>query len=167
MEFERNLSPEVEAEQQGEWRGFVMSPSQAESVTGQKIHPEVFSVEPTGNLIHVVLEVEPKEYGHIVLPDFGSQEKMGVGYIIAAGPMAGHPMYAVPGPSPIGVTRNSPIDLLGLHVIFGSHTGMPLRVTMLDREFRAMVLVMTAKDIRGVDTNPEPLTKRAERRSKE
>lgn len=150
-----------------EFHGFAMSPAAVETLTGQQVHPEVFSIEPTGNLIHVLLEPLPKEYGHIILPDAGTQEKMGVGYIIAVGPMAGHPMYSVPGPSPIGVIRAAPIDLLGLHVIFGSHTGMPLRVTMLDREFRAMVLVMTTKDIRGVDINPKSLTVRAERRSKE
>lgn len=166
MEVER-IELDEDNEERG-WRGWVMSPQQVKELTGQKVHPEVFSVEPTGNLIHVLLEKEPKEYGSIIIPDhIASREKMGVGYIIAVGSAAGNPMYSVPGPSAIGVVRSAPIDLLGLHVIFGSHVGMPLRVTMLDRDFRAMVLVMSSKDIRGVDLNLEPLTDRAERRSKE
>ena len=165
MEVERVALPEDNGDH--EWRGWVMSPRQVLELTKQTVHPEVFSIEPTGNLIHVLLETPPEEYGHIILPKNISQENMGVGYIIAVGPMAGDPRYAVPSPAPIGVVRNSPIDLLGLHVIFSATVGMPLRVSMLDRKYMAAVLVMTAKDIRGVDLNAEPLTDRAERRSKE
>ena len=148
-------------------------------LTGQEIHPDVLTVHPTGNLIHVLLEPPPEEFGLIKIPDYiQSMEKMGVGYVIAAGPRAGHPDYSRATSGPIGVVAELSVDiksadtypadhLLGLHVIFGSHTGMPLRVSMMDREFRAAVLVMSAKDIRGVDTNPVPLTKRVGERMKE
>ncbi len=146
-------------------------------LTGQKIDPDILTVHPTGNLIHVLLEKMPKEYGTIILPDtIGRDENMGAGYIIAAGSRAGHNDYAAPGPGAVGVIegveeyteeneikwRTGPAQLLSLHVIFGSHTGMPLRVSMMDREFRSAVLVMSAKDIRGVDVNLTPLTKRVE-----
>jgi hypothetical protein len=153
------------------WRGYIMGADKILDLTKQEIHPEILTMEPTGNIIHVLLEVEPDQFGHIILPkggmDFGTREKMGTGYIIAAGPMAGNLGYQIPGPGVIGVTRATPEDLLGLHVIFGSSIGMPLRVSMLDREYKSSVIVMTSRDIRGVDLNPEPLTIRAERRSKE
>lgn len=149
------------------WKAAIMKPADIFELTGQTVNKHVFTVHPTGNLIHVLLEPPPGEYGHIKIPDTLVQlEKMGVGYIIAAGPMAGDPAYAAPGPAPIGVvtTPNEGGDassLLGLHVIFASHVGMPLRLDMLDREFRAPVIVMTSKDIRGVDENPVPLSTRA------
>jgi hypothetical protein len=144
-----------------------MTPEDVFELTGQHVHPEIFSVHPTGNLLHVLLELPPKEYGLIKLPESEvGKEKMGVGYIIAAGPRAGHTDYAIPGPSPVGVIVPMSDKLLGLHVIFGSHTGMPLRVDMMDREFMSSVLVMSAKDIRGVDVNIKPLTTRVEERTK-
>ena len=156
------------------WKGAIMSQAEAEKVTGQTINPEVFSVYPTGDLIHVLLEKEPEEFGGIIIPKtLLGLEQMGVGYIIAAGPMAGSPEYAKASPSPIGVTvpeggefKDSSC-LLGLHVMFSSHTGCPLRVSLLDREFRAPVLQMRGKDIIGVDENPVPLTTRVVERSKE
>lgn len=149
------------------YQGHIMPQADAERLTGRRIHPEIFSIEPTGNLIHVILEQEPEEYGHIILPNIGNNENMGVGYIIAAGPVAGDPGYTTVGPGAIGVIAGHPSDLLGLHVIFASHVGSPLRVSMLDREFRAAVLIMSSRDIRAVDQNLESLTERAKRRAKE
>lgn len=154
------------------WTGYILTADEIFELTGQKIHPDILTVHPTGNLIHVLLEEPPKEFGMIKLPDSEiGKEKMGIGWIIAAGPRAGHPDYAVPSPSPIGIIGGGPglegpECLLGLHIIFGSHTGMPLRVSMLDREFRSSVLVMSAKDVRGVDTDPTSLSQRVEERSK-
>jgi hypothetical protein len=137
-------------------------------LTGQTVHPEVLTAEPTGNLIHILVEEEPDEYGSIVIPKgIVNAERMGVGYVIAVGPQAGNPMFAQNMGGAIGVIRDHPTEILGLHVIFGAHIGMPLRVSMLDKEFRAAVVVMSTKDVRAVDMNPEPLTKRAVRRSKE
>jgi hypothetical protein len=155
------------------WKGAIMSQADVLELTGQLVNPETFSVHPTGNLIHVLLEEEPEEFGHIVIPKtLMGLEQMGVGYIIAAGPMAGSPDYAVAGPGVIGVVvsvRGENVDssaLLGLHVFFSSHVGSPLRVSLMDREFRAPVLQMSMKDIKGVDTNPIPLTTRVVERSK-
>jgi hypothetical protein len=155
------------------WKGAIMDPADVLELTGQSVNPEVFTIHPTGNLIHVLLEEEPEEFGSIIIPKtLMGLEQMGVGYIIAAGPMAGSPDYAIAIPSPIGVVIRAGGEdinssgLLGLHVIFGSHAGAPLRVSLLDREFRAPVLVMQSKDIKGVDTNPIPLTTRVVERSK-
>jgi len=148
------------------WKGHIMPQDEAEALSGQKIPDAIFGVHPTGNIIHVLVEEFPKEWKGIVLPDYarGMGEQMGIGYIIAAGPRAGHSDHAVNTGGAIGIIggHENPSDLLGLHVIFASHVGMPLRVSVFDREFRAAVLVMTSKDIRGVDTNPVPLTKRVE-----
>ena len=153
------------------WRAQIMKAEEILSLTGQDVAPDVLTIHPTGNLIHVLLEPPPEEFGLIKIPDYiQSMEKMGVGYVIAAGPRAGHSDYAGVLSGAMGIIAhikdneydNSPLNILGLHVIFGSHTGMPLRVSMMDREFRAAVLVMSAKDIRGVDTNPKSLTKRVE-----
>lgn len=157
------------------WQAQIMTAPDIQKLTEQEIHPDILTVHPTGNLIHVLLEPPPEEFGLIKIPDYiQSMEKMGVGYIIAAGPRAGHSDYAGALSGPIGIIAHIPdneydvsaTNLLGLHVIFGSHTGMPLRVSLMDREFRAAVLVMSAKDIRGVDTNPIPLTRRVEERMK-
>ena len=162
--FEPRPTPEDEFK----WRGFVMLAEDIKELTKQTIHPEVLTAEPTGNLVHVLVEEEPEEYGNIVIPKtITNSERMGIGYIIAVGPQAGNPLYAQNSAGAIGVVRDHPTELLGLHVIFGAHLGMPLRVSMLDKEFRAAVIVLTSKDMRGVDTNPEPLTVRAVRRSKE
>ncbi len=149
-------------------KGVIIDRELIEAITGQTITPEVFTVEPTGNLIHVVLEEVPDEWGHIKLPEnLLSLEPPGAGYIMAAGPYAGSMMYVQPGAAPIGVTCSDPSQLLGLHVIFGSTTGMPLHMSILDRKFESQVLVMTSKDVRGIDFNVEPLRDRLERRSKE
>jgi hypothetical protein len=145
-----------------------MLPKDVKELTKQDVHPEVFGMEPTGNLIHVVLEVEPEEYGHIVIPKTVIEgTKMGCGYIMAVGPLAGSPQYAQGGGQAIGVLAESPAQLLGFHVLFAQHIGVPIRVSMLDTEYKGAVLVMSSKDIRGVDSNTEPLTDRAMRRSKE
>ena len=137
-------------------------------LTGQEIDPNVLTIHPTGNLVHVLLEPPPEEFGLIKIPDtIVNNEKMGVGYIIAAGPRAGHDDYAGLLSGAIGVIAEEPEDLLGLHVIFASHAGVPLRVSMMDREFRAPVLIFQSKDMRGVDTNPVPLTTRVTERMKE
>jgi len=150
------------------WVGHIMEADEILKRTGQKIHPDVLTVHPSGNLIHVLLEEPPSEWGLIKLPDtIVNLQPMGIGYIIAAGPRAGHTDYAIPGPSPVGVISGTPLLLLGLHVVFGAHRGVPLRVSIMDRDFKAQVLIMSSKDIQGVDTNPEPLTDRATRRSKE
>ncbi len=154
------------------WQGQMMTADAVFELTGQHIDPNILTVHPTGNMVHVLLEEPPKEYGSIIIPEAErGREQMGVGYIIATGPKAGSLVYSEGAPAIIGVIGGEGAEtsacLLGLHVIFGSHVGMPLRVSMLDREFKASVLVMPSKDIRGVDTNPVPLTIRVEERSRE
>ncbi len=41
------------------WKGAIMKPADVLELTGQTVLPETFSVHPTGNLIHVLLEEEP------------------------------------------------------------------------------------------------------------
>ena len=150
---------------QHSYKDLVMPRGRAEELTGQKIPPAIFTVMPTGDLLHIVVEEPPEEFGLIKIPEhIKANERMGIGHIIAVGPRAGDPRGAVPGPSPMGIISETgdPTELLGLHVIFGSHVGMPLRVSMLDREFRAQVLVMRSRDIRGEDSNPLPLKVRSD-----
>ncbi len=153
------------------WKGAIMKPADVFELTGQTVLPEIFSVHPTGNMIFVLPEEVPENYGHITIPDhLRGLERMGIGYIIAVGPKAGSPDYATPGPSPVGVIvgdiKSGPEDLLSLHVIFNSHRGTPLRLDIMDREFRAQVLMMSSKDILGVDENSKALSERAMERSK-
>ncbi len=155
------------------WQAQIMTQAAIEQLTGQLVNPLVLSIHPTGNLLHILMEKPPEEYSGIIIPDTlqGSGEQMGVGWIIAAGPRAGHSDYAASTTGVVGVIAgsdvNAPACLLGLHVIVGSHSGMPLRVDMLDREFRSAVLVLPTRDIKGVDTNQKSLTERVVEKSKE
>lgn len=130
--------------------------------TGQNVHPEIYSTLPTGNLIYVVPEKAPETHGLIKLPA-GTTDRPGMGYIIAAGPQAGDIVYTGNPVAPVGIIADKPQDLLGLHVVFGASVGMPLRMDITDREFMAAVLIMTSKDIRAVDSNPESLVSRIEK----
>ena len=143
--------------------GVALDHESAELVTGQTIHPGIFDMFPTGNLIHVVVEKNPEEYGAIKLPDTIHKEPAGVGYVIAAGPYAGNQMYAqMGGVSAIGVICESPSDLLGLHCMFGQHVGVPIRLSMLERKYNGQVFIMTSRDLMLIDTNPKSLVQRVQ-----
>jgi hypothetical protein len=135
----------------------------AEALTGQSIHPEVFDILPTGNLIFVVVEQAPPKYGEIHIPDSVHKPPAGVGYVIAAGPQAGHPMYAENnGVAAIGAIAPQPQHLLGLHVLFGAHTGVPIKLSMLEAKYEGQVLMMVARDIQAIDLNPKSLCARVQ-----
>ncbi len=145
--------------------GVILTQEEAELLTGQSIHPDIFTIKPTGNLIFVVTEKLLNMHGKIIIPESAHKPPAGVGYIIAAGPYAGHPNYALAtGVASIGVicSANEPSALLGLHVLFGAHTGTPLHLSIKDPKWSAQVIMMVARDIQALDTNPVALVARVQ-----
>ena len=134
-----------------------------EAICKQKINPAYFQCEPIGAMILVVEEEVPQQYGRIQLADdpespHRSDGKMGVGYVLAAGPEAGKRSNVIN----VGPIVDTPDQLLYLHVIMGSTTGMPIRLSILDTEFRSKVFVMPARDLKAIDHNPGTMKERAE-----
>ena len=143
--------------------GVILTQEEAELLTGQSIHPDIFDIIPTGNLIFVVTEELPEKYGDIIIPKNVHKPPAGVGYIIAAGPYAGHESYArASGVASIGIIANTPHALLGLHILFGAHTGTPIHLTMLEKRFSGQVLMMVARDAQAIDGNSKSLVERAQ-----
>jgi len=142
--------------------GVQLSQAAAQSLTGQLIDPEIFDLCPTGNLLFCVVEKTPEDYGHIRMVS-NYKDPAGCGYIIACGPYAGSEP-SMGGVSAIGVVGDKPEDLLGLHVIFGAHSGVPIRVTMTEARFNAQVVMMASRDIQGIDQNPVPLGDRIQKK---
>ncbi len=148
--------------------GHILVPEQAEEITGLKIAPEIFQMVPTGNLILVVVEPQPRSYGMIEIPDSVYKAPVGCGYIIGVGPYAGDENFALRATvGAIGIISQLPSDLLGAHVLFGQHTGVPIRTNMLEKKYEiedggGQVLIMTSRDIQVIDLNPEPLVKRVQ-----
>ncbi len=134
--------------------GVILAQDVAERITGQKINPAIFDIIPTGNLIFVVVEENPDKRGLIILPETARGEPAGVGHIIAAGPYAGHTMYATGGVAAVGVIAANPEALLGLHVLFGMHVGTPIRLSLIEPKYNGQVYMMVARDIQAIDTNP-------------
>ena len=144
--------------------GHILEQDQAESLTGQTISPEIFNMIPSGNLIFVVVEEQPDTYGSIKLPDAAFKEPPGCGYIIGVGPFAGSEELALrTSVGAIGIVAPNPTDLLGVHCLFGAHTGVPIRTNMLERRFTGQVLIMSSRDIQVVDLNSESLVKRVQK----
>jgi len=124
-------------------------------LTRQKIHPCYFKVFPCGYRIHIVVEEPVEDIGSIKLPDSvrdAAANKMGLGYIMAVGPLAGE---TVPG-SMQGVLSQSPEDLLGLHVVISAHAGVPLLLSF-DREYPAIILMLDTRNVQAVDNDLTPL----------
>lgn len=141
-------------------RGHIAPQEFIEKLTGQKIHPDFFFVEPTGHLLHAVVDPVPKGWKGLKIPeDFRNRVMMGLGYVFAVGPLVGSLGAAYPG----GCHCESPEDLLGLHVIFSSNAGVFLRDEVAGVEY-AKVVVMPDRDIRGVDWNPKTQLERARER---
>jgi hypothetical protein len=149
------------------YRAAVADPVKMEQLTGQKIHPAYFEIEPQGCRLHVVIEEVPEKMGLIHLPGT-SNETMGVGYVMAVGQFAGS-TFPGGGPSPVGmvITRivegeiTDPENLLYAHVIIGKVRGMPITVSFSD-EYPAQVVVIDEREVKSVDFNSVPLKMRAE-----
>ena len=141
--------------------GHMMHREDAEELAGQSIHPDVFDMRPTGNLVFVVLEVVPSKAGMLHIPDTVGKAPSGVGYIIAVGPYAGHLMYAQHGGvAAVGPICDNPKDLIGVHAIFSRTAGVPLQLTLLEEQFTGHVLMMPSRDIQSVDLNRRSLVAR-------
>ena len=149
------------------YRAAMANPVKMEQLTGQKIHPAYYDIEPQGCRLHVVVEEVPEKSGNIWLTDTG--EKMGCGYVMAVGAFAGETIPQ--GPAPIGMVIvkspeakiSDPEDLLYAHVIIGKIRGMPITVSFdTDKEYPAEVVVIDEREVKSVDFNPVPLKVRAE-----
>lgn len=141
--------------------GVSLTQDSAQELTGQKIDPEIFDLQPTGNLIFCCIEQTPEDYGLIKMVT-QYKEPPGCGYIIAAGPFAGQDPQTQ-GVSAIGIVGR-PEELLGLHVIFGAHSGVPIRVNLTEGRYNGQVFMMPSKDIQAIDLNSKPLGDRIQER---
>ena len=145
-------------------KGAILSQEEAERLTGQKIHPELFSLMPTGNLVFVVEEKLSDDFSDkIAMPQNMYKPPAGCGWVIAAGPLAGNEMYSqMVGVASIGAISSRPEDLLGLHILMGVQTGVPISLSLLDRKYQGQVVMMTSRDIQAIDLNPVSLVKRVQ-----
>ncbi|TFH66181.1 MAG: hypothetical protein E4G90_04875 [Gemmatimonadales bacterium] len=126
-----------------------VDPEKFLALTGLRLNPKILQLAPQGSRILVLLNPTPKEYGGIHIPDaYRQSEKMGSGWVVAAGPYAGSPC-----PHPGGPICD-PQALLYTQILFGSHSGKVIRVEFLDRQDRAPYIILTDRDIWFADLNP-------------
>jgi hypothetical protein len=146
-------------------------PELMERVTGLKIHPAFFDIEPQGCRLLVVVENVPEKFGMIEVPQ-GGNEQMGCGYVMGVGPFAG--VTTPKGPMPAGMVAkyaktvegklvevHDTKFLLYAHVIIGRSVGMPIIVS-LNPGYNAQVVIIDEKDVKAVDYNSTPMKIRAE-----
>lgn len=119
-----------------------------DALGGRYPHPDIFTLEPQGNRIHVILDPVPEQIGLIKLPqEYVNNERMGAGVVAAVGPEVGQAI-----PYPGGPVMANPGELLYAHVIFGAHVGKPLRLEFLrDHEFNSGAVVMADRDVWAVE----------------
>jgi len=144
------------------FESFIANQEKLEGIIGRELDPIYFKCLPCGSKLHVVVEEVPKKFGMIATTEQyqqSAQRSMGVGYIMAAGPLAGKEQ---PGPVQ-GVLCNEPADLLYLHVIFGGNVGVPISISVRNSEFDSEVLAVDCKNILSVVDDPTTLQVRAER----
>jgi hypothetical protein len=116
---------------------------------GRTLPDEVWAHSVSGHRILICPEpVSDRFKGLIYKPRSATEREgleMGAGWIIAVGPLAGSGDDWFPG----GLFCKEPQDLLGLHVIFKSHSGVTIRTNEEDDEWggKAALLVMTTRDI--------------------
>lgn len=145
-------------------RAAMADPLKVEQVTGLKVHPAYYRIEPQGCRLLVAIEEVPEEFAGIAVPTMG-YEKMGVGYVIGAGPFAGCTLPQ--GPMPTGMVSipvdgaRSPRELLYAHVIIGKSVGMTISVSF-SREYPTEVVVIDEKDVKAIDFDSRPMKLRAE-----
>ena len=142
------------------YRAVMANPQLMAQVTGLKIHPAYYEIEPQGCRLLVVVENVPEEFGGIIVPQ-GGHEKMGCGHVMGVGPFCG--LAKPQGPMPVGmVVTEAGSDLLYAHVIIGSIIGMPITVS-LSPAYNANVVIIDEKDVKAVDFNPVTMKIRAEK----
>lgn len=139
------------------WDGKGIAPSyiakaeEFEAITGLQVHPKAFDLAPQGARIHVIREPVPEEYGSIQLPEeYRRAETMGIGWVLAVGPLAHLDV-----PLPFGPILDHPSRLLYCKVLMSQTIGSCVRLSVTEREYRSNVVVMTTRDIWSIDFNPE------------
>ena len=129
---------------------FRVDPTEFLRRTGLPLNPKILQLAPQGSRILVLLNPTPKTYEGLHIPDaYRQSEKMGSGWVIAAGPYAGTTC-----PHPGGPMCQGPEDLLYTQILFGSHSGKIIRVEFLDRQDRAPYIILTDRDVWFADLNP-------------
>jgi len=116
----------------------------AECLGGRVVHPQALQLFMQGARILVLLDAVPEDYRGITLPEaYRQNEQMGIGTVIACGPLVGQ----MPTPYPGGFI-GGPRDLLYEHVIFGAHAGKPVRLDFIrDQQYESDILCMSDRDI--------------------
>jgi hypothetical protein len=138
------------------WDGTGICPSaiankdEFEARTGMKCHPKAFDFHPQGCRITVFREPVPEEYGSIALPqEYLRTESMGIGWIVAAGPLSHREV-----PIPFGPMIERPEDLLYRKILMSQTIGQCIRLDVTERDFRSNLIVMTTRDIWCFDEKP-------------
>ena len=135
--------------------GVCLNPEQREALQkrlGRELSEEVWAHSITGHRILICPEPVQDRYKGLLFKPRSAQERegleMGAGWIIAAGPLAGSGDDWFPG----GILCQNPSDLLGLHVIFKSHSGVTIKTNEDDEEFQGkhVLLVLTTRDILAI-----------------
>ena len=133
-------------------KGHSLSPEQRDALAkrlGRVLAEEVWDHTVTGHRILICPEaVQDKYKGLLYKPRSATEREgleMGAGWIIAVGPLAGSGDDWYPG----GLLCEHPSDLLGLHVVFKSHSGTTIKTSEEDTEFGGQfaLLVMTTRDV--------------------
>jgi len=140
--------------------GGVMADQEAlEVVSGLKIHPKVFELEPLGHRMHIILDEIPDEVGGIVLPEnIRDKEREGAGWVVACGGLCATAASANLGSR--SMQTIGPENLLYKHVYFGEMIGKSIKLMFTADEWAlvrrdidqyAKVLVLTDGDLWGID----------------
>lgn len=123
---------------------------------GRVLSEEVWTYSVTGHRILICPEPVQTTYKGLIHKPRSAQERealeVGAGWIISVGPMAGSGDEWFPG----GLRCEQPHELLGLKVLFQSHSGKVIKTSDEDTEFGGQfsLLVMTTRDVLMVGWEP-------------
>lgn len=134
--------------------GLVALPELLERATGRRVHPAVYTLEPQGARLVVVLDPPPERLGAIVVPDdIQQKEPMGSGIVAAVGALVGKPTGHP------GAPMCEPAALLYRHIYFGMWAGkfvaLPYLGLDVDREISSSpVVLLTDRDVHFIEWYP-------------
>lgn len=136
-------------------QGYLADPTEFERLTGRKLHPKAWDLEPVGNRVFMLRDEVPEKIGSIIIPSGTRQaEVMGSGWVFGVGATVGD-YRTFPAPHPGVPILEDPRELLCCHVITLQFAGKDIRLSLRDREYRGEVSVITDRDILAVDRRPE------------
>ncbi len=139
--------------------GFIAKQATLEDLCQQKILPRAFDWMPQGHRILVLKDKVPEKIGNIVLTEQQQDEsKMGTGWVIAVGPLAGVQAEH----APYGPMCTTPAELLYQHILFGAWSGQDVRFSIYDRDYNCEIVLMTSLDIWMIDEAEDPMALEAQ-----